>query len=156
MSSQNKTLSWQAPEFKQYEKTAGWYATLIAVAVLVVGYFAIQRELFSAVTMVVVAAVIVYFSRQQPQLLTVTLNHRGIKFGTLFVPYKQIKHFWVVHNAHHKTLNIHTTAYLNHFLVFELEEQDPDEVRQFLLPYFQEHDEEHEALTQSIAHRFKF
>ena len=44
MSNKN-TISWQAPEFKHYEKNAGWYITLISIAVLILGFFVIVQRI---------------------------------------------------------------------------------------------------------------
>jgi hypothetical protein len=47
---QKQKIAWQAPEFRYYEKNAGWYITVIAVTVLLVAYFIIiPGDYFAAV-----------------------------------------------------------------------------------------------------------
>jgi len=157
MPDQNKNISWQAPEFRYYPKNAGWYITLISVAVLTVAFFIIvESDIFAAVSIGLIAVLIVLFSRQKPQLVNVELNNKGVKFDNLFYPYKQLKYFWVVNNPRHKTINFHTTAFLNNTLILELENQNPETAREFLLQYLSEHQETDETAIQRIMHRVKF
>ena len=157
MPDQNKNISWQAPEFRHYPKNAGWYITLISVAVLTVAFFIIvESDIFAAVSIGLIAVLIVLFSRQKPQLVNVELNNKGVKFDNLFYPYKQLKYFWVVNNPRHKTINFHTTAFLNNTLILELENQNPEETREFLLQYLPEHHETDETAIQRIMHKVKF
>jgi hypothetical protein len=149
-------ITWQAAEFKHYEKNAGWYVTLIAMAILIVAFFALQGDIFAAVTTGILALIVIFFSRVKPQDVDIELSHRGIKFGTVFYPYKQIKHFWVVHNEHHKTVNFHTTTYVNNILILELGDQTPDEIREYLLQHLPEHEETEATTAQKIMHRLKF
>lgn len=156
MATNQTIISWQAPEFRHYEKNYAWYITLAAVSVLVVGFFAVERDFFAAVCLAIIAAFIFFFAKQRPQIVIIELNPKGVVFGNLLFPYKQIKHFWIVHNERHKTLNIQTTAMLNNLMILELEEQDPEEIRRFLLNHLPEHEETEETSIQRIMHRFKF
>lgn len=158
MSNQNqKPLSWQAWEFKHYPKNAGWYITFISITVLVLAFFIIvENDIFAAVSLAIIAALVLGFSRQKPQRVDIELTSRGVNFGNLFYPHKQIKHFWVVNNDRHRTVNFHTSAFVNNILVVELEDQDPDEVRDFLIRHLPEHPETEETTSQKIMHRFKF
>ena len=149
-------IAWQAPEFKHYQKNIAWYITLGAVAALIIGYMLIQRDLFGAVTIFLLVVFIVFFSLQRPNEVTVGLTNKGIHVGELHLPYKTIKHFWVVNNNRHKTLNMETTAYLNRIIIVELEDQDPDMVREFLMRVVPEHERTHETFAQRIMHHLKF
>jgi hypothetical protein len=157
MATQNTNkISWQAPEFRHYEKNIGWYVTLLGIAVLVVAFFIIQQDIFAAVTMAILSLLIVLFSRHKPGLINIELSSKGAHLGGLFYPYKQIKHFWIVDNQNHKTVNLETTAYLNNLIILELEEQDPDKVRNFLRQHLPEHENTNETVAQKVMHRFKF
>ena len=155
MSTQNK-ISWQAPEFKHYEKTAGWYVTLIAVAILIAGFFIVQKDIFAAVTTIILAGLVVLFSRQKPEIVPIEIDSKAVKFGKIEFPYKQIKHFWVVHNERHKTINLRTTTYVNNTIILELGDQNPDEVRNFLMQYLPEHEATEETFAQRLMHWLKF
>lgn len=154
---ENQTISWQAPEFRHYEKNIGWYVALLGTVVLIIGFFVIiENDIFGAISLGIMALLLLYFARQKPLIVEIELNHKGLKFGTLFFPYKQLKDFWVVHNDNHKTLNLRSTTYVNNLLIIELEDQDPDEIRLFLLQYLPEHEQVHETFVQRISHKLKF
>ena len=157
MSNPKTLISWEAEEFKHYPKNPGWYVTLISVAVLVIAFFVIvQNDIFAAVSLAIITALIIVFSRQSPRRVNIELNNKGIKFDTLFYPYKQLKYFWVVNNPRHKTINFHTTAFINNTLILELGDQEPEITREFLLQYLPEHEETDETPIQRIMHHLKF
>jgi hypothetical protein len=157
MATQNQnTITWQAHEFKHYEKNYGWYVVMVSVSVLIIGFFAIQRDYFASVCLAIMACLVYFFSKQTPEIVEIELSSKHIRFGRLLFPYQQIKHFWIVNNPRHKTVNLHTTAALNNIIILELEDQDPDEVRDYLLRHVPEHTETDETTVQMVMHRLKF
>lgn len=153
---QNTNIVWEAPEFRHYEKTYGWYVTVAAVTVLLVGFFTIQGDIFAAVTMLVLGLIVLFFARQKPETVVIELSSKGVKFGDLIFPYKQLKYFWVVSTENHKTVNFHTNTLVNNTVILELEQQDPEEVRLFLLQHLPEHSEVRETPIQRLIHTIKF
>lgn len=152
----NHTLSWQAPEFKHYSKNYAWYVTLIAVSILIVGFFAIERDFFAAITIAIMAVLLALFARHKPEVIIVQLSPRGVHFGNLMYPYKTIKHFWIVEDTNHRTVNFQTTALLNNLLILELMEQDAETIRQYLIQHLPEHQETDATVPQKIMHKLKF
>ena len=156
MATNQTVISWQAPEFRHYFKSIGWYAAYFACAVLIIGFFIIEKDIFGAVSIGILAIIAALFTLQKPQIIDIELNSRGIKFGTLFYPYKQLKYFWVVDNDRHNTVNFVSITYLNNNIILELQDQDPHEVRELLLQHLPEHHETNETMAQAISHRLKF
>ncbi len=158
MANQNEhiLLQWQAPEFRHYPKNAAWYLTLLIIAALIVTFQIIQRDIFGAVSIVIFAIFIFIFSRQKPRVVNIRLTTTGVGVDESFVPYKSVKHFWVVNNDNHRTLNIETTAFLNRTLILQLENQDPDTVRNIMVQLAPEHSETEETLAQRVMHKLKF
>ncbi len=149
-------LTWEAPEFRHYPKNIAWYITLLFIVGLLALYQIFQRDWFGAISISIIAAFVVLYARHKPGMMAVQITDAGIHLGDTHIPYTHIKHFWIVHNENHQVLNIETTAYINHMLSVELEDQDPDEVRDILQEMLPEHTETAETLAQKIAHRFKF
>jgi hypothetical protein len=149
-------LEWQAPEFRHYSKNAAWFITFVIIALLLVLYQAFQKDWFGAITLGILAGLFGAFALHRPKEVTVSISTQGLHIDDTHIPYAQIKHFWIVDNNRHKTLNIETTAYLNHILTIELHEQDSEEVQEILAELLPEHTENQETLAQRIAHRFKF
>lgn len=150
-------LSWQAPEYKNYSKNLGWYITYLAISILIVGFFAIvQNDYFASITIGIIAILILFFANQSPEIVENRLTDKALEHGYLHIPYKQIKHFWVVNKGQHKTLNLETGAFLNSLMIIELGEQNADEVRNLLLNFIPEHEQTEPHLTQRFSHWIKF
>jgi uncharacterized membrane protein YobD (UPF0266 family) len=135
------TISWQAHEFRHYPKNIGWYVTLVSITILVIAFFVlVQSDIFAAVCIGIISLLVIFFSRQTPELTNIELSNKGITFGNLFYPYKQLQYFWIVNNT----------------VILELENQDPDNIRLHLLNHVIEHTETEETGPQRIMHKFKF
>lgn len=149
-------FSWQAPEFRHYPKNTAWYITLAIVAALIIGFMLLQRDIFGAVCTFIFALFILIFSRQEPKIIDIKLTSEAIHLSDTAIPYKTIKHFWIVYNDSHQTLNIETTTYLNRTLIVQLGDQDPVAIREALLQLAPEHTETEATLAQRLMHRLKF
>ena len=158
MSNQNQnSISWDAWEFKHYAKSLGWYVTLVSIFILLIAFFVIvESDIFAAVCLGIIGILIIIFSRQLPQRVTIGLTDKGVHFGNLFYPYKQLKYFWVVNNDRHKTVNITTSALVNNTVILEIENEDPAAITDFLTQYLPEHHLTEETTAQKVMHKFKF
>lgn len=149
-------FEWEAPEFRHYPKNPAWYITMFILVGLLVAYQIVLQDWFGAVSLILLGIIIFFFSRQTPKHVLMQISDRGIHINGDLIPYSRIKHFWIVDDHEHKMLNLETTAYLNHFLTVELEDQDADEIRDFLVDILPEHSEIEPTAAQKIAHRLKF
>ena len=153
---QNK-ISWQAPEYRHYYKSIGWYIAFSAVAILCIGFFVIiEKDIFAAVSLGILGILIIFFASQKPQIVPIELTQSSVNFGNVAFPFKQLKNFWIVNTKNHKTVNFQTTTAINNTVILELEDQNPETIREFLLPHLTEHHEDTETITQKISHLFKF
>jgi hypothetical protein len=149
-------LEWQAPEFRHYPKNAAWFITYAIIVALLVAYEIVQHDWFGAISIIIIAGLFAAFALHKPKEVMIRLTTHGLHIDDTNIPYDNIRHFWIVDTENHKTLNIETTAYLNHQLSIELHEQDPDEVQEILEELLPEHEQTQETAIQKIAHRFKF
>jgi len=152
----NNTISWQAPEFKHYEKNTLWYMGVVAVVVLLVALAIFRSDIFGAISVMIIAGIVIYLSTKSPEIVTIELTDKGIQVGPAFHPYKTIRNFWIVDTANHRSLNFETTTFLNRVQIIELEDQDPEFIKQYLLQYLPEHDEREETAAQRFMHRMRF
>ncbi len=150
------TIAWEAPEFTHYHKNIGWYVTLISLAILLTGYELFERDLFGAVSIIIMLIFVAAFARQKPQRINIKLSTQGVHINSVHIPYKKIRHFWLVQTDAHKTLNMETTSYFHNEIVVQLDGQDPESIRTFLLPHLAEHERTHPTLAQRLMHRLKF
>ncbi len=149
-------IEWEAPEFRHYPKNTAWYITLGVITSLLVAYEAFQKDWFGVISLAIIAGFVAMFARHTPRIISIQISDKGIHWGDTYIPYTHIKYFWVVDDGVHKTLNIETTAYVNHLHSIELDEQDPEFIRDILVEFLDEHEEPEPTLVQRIAHRFKF
>ena len=157
MAKQAETIiEWQAPEFRHYPKNAAWFITFIIIVAMLVVYQLFQNDWFGAISVTLMAILITAFALHRPKIVSVKISTLGVHIDDSHIPYTHIKQFWVVENDNHKTLNLETTAYLNHILAIELNDQDADEVQEILSELLDENVDAEETVAQQIAHRFKF
>jgi len=156
MSNPSLTISWSAPEFRYYEKNIGWYVSLVAIALLLVVFFIFEKDIFAAVSLAILSVFVGLFSMQKPRVIDIELTSKGVKFGNIEFPYKQIKYFWIVNTEHHKTLNLEASTVINHTVIIELLDQDEEQIRQYLLRHLSEHHSTRETFAQRVSHKLKF
>lgn len=149
-------LSWEALEFRHYPKNLAWYITMGVIVLLVVAFEVLQKDYFGAISLGVMAIFIIIFAMHKPGKIQISLSSEGLHLERSFIPYNQMKYFWIVDNEDHKTLNIETTAYINRTILVELETQNPEEVREVMLREVPEHSSTEETFVQRLIHRLKF
>ena len=157
MSDENQTvISWTAPEFRYYEKTLGWYVSLVAITLLLIVFFVFEKDVFAAVSMGILGVLVGLFSLQKPREVNIVLTDSGVNFGNIHFPYKQLKYFWIVNTDNHRTLNLEASTVINHTLIIELLNENEEQIRKFLLRHLQEHHQTRETFAQKISHKLKF
>ena len=149
-------IEWRAPEFRHYPKNAAWFITYIIIAAILVFYQLFQRDWFGGISVLVISIFFGIFALHRPGIVTVRISTLGFHIDDTTIPFNNIKQYWIVDNPNHKTLNIETTAYLNHQLSIELEDQDSDEVQEILSELLPEKEEQAETIAQRISHKLKF
>lgn len=149
-------LSWEAAEFRHYPKNIAWYGTLGIIVILIIAFEIFQKDYFGAISLGIIAIFILIFAMHQPTKINISLTSEGIRIERSFIPYSQMKYFWMVDNDNHKTLNIETTAYINRTILVELGNQNPNEVREILLREVPEHSSTEETFVQRLIHRLRF
>jgi hypothetical protein len=149
-------IEWRAPEFRHYPKNAAWFITFALIVVMLIAYEIIQRDWFGGISIAIIAAMFGIFALHRPKIVSVKITTLGVHIEDTYIPFNNIKQFWIVDNDKHKTLNLDTTAYLNHQLSIELDDQDADEVQEILIELLPEKVDSEETAAQKIAHKIKF
>lgn len=149
-------LEWRAPEFRHYPKNAAWFITYTVIVVLLIIYEVVQRDWFGGISIFIIASLFAAFALHKPKDVSVKITTHGLLIDDTNIPFNNIRQFWIVDNDNHRTLNIETTAYLNHQLNIELNQQDPDEVQEILAELLPEKEIAEETTIQKIAHKLKF
>ncbi len=155
MSQANQAFTWEAPEFRSYTKSFIWYLLLGFVVLLLIAYQIYTDDKFGAFTTFVLGVLAFVIFRQQPKSITISISKDGIGAGEHLYPFAKFKYFWIVDDGHHKTLNLEANTYFSQTLIIELENQDADEIRKFLLEHMVEATGESASFSQKISRRLR-
>lgn len=148
--------SWQAREYPYYKKNFAWYFTFLAVLVLIIGFQVLQEDYFGAICLAILGVLALFYASIPPKRVEIHLSPKGAHIDNLFIPYTKMRHYWIVDNETHKTLNIETKAYFQKVLVLELADQDPEEIRNTLRDILPELEEAEPTLSQKFMRFFKY
>lgn len=150
-------IAWEAPEFIHYPKNKLWFAILGILGLALLVYFSLQKDFLTAALFLLLLILIFYFSSVKPKILKIQLDAQGIKLNNLRLSYQQIKNFWIVYDPPViKILNFETTAFFNRYLTLQLGNEDPRQIRKFLLEYLPEDLDRGEQFADKLGRTLKF
>lgn len=153
----NKNITWQSPEFIYYHKSPGWYLGLAIFGLITMGYAVWRTDYLMLFTLIVMFTVAYFYAGRKPKTITVTLSGKGVSLDKNLYYYKNLQSFWILYEPPEvKTLNFETTNYLNRDITIQLENEDPNEIREFLLNFLPENLDREESTTDRLFRRLKF
>ncbi|MDD5430756.1 MAG: hypothetical protein PHP03_00810 [Candidatus Pacebacteria bacterium] len=89
-----KEISWIAPEYRYYEKSASWYwmSALIAAALLV--FFVWQKNILFSAFIIIAEILLIAWGQRQPQKINFKIDSKNITIGIYkTIPYEAVKGF---------------------------------------------------------------
>ncbi len=93
-------VEWTASEFVAHQKGFAWYLGFGGIGLLLaVGIFALTRDIFSVVVIVILSCVLGYATSRQPRVLTYRLDRSGLTIGQKFHPYGEFKSFALINEG---------------------------------------------------------
>lgn len=141
-------VSWQAKDYFAPHRGVAWKICMVAVLVGIFVFGVLYEAVSFFVAMLVFALVYYIVHRQKPQDVEIVLSKVGIKVGKRKYPYAKIKHFCLQYDPPYtKALKIHVEGDLAVEVVIQLGDQNPAEVREFLLDKISEREGHQESLT---------
>ncbi|MBI4054001.1 MAG: hypothetical protein HY397_01575 [Candidatus Doudnabacteria bacterium] len=158
MDKNKKEISWEAPEHIHYEKGLSWYLVAALIALAFFAYAFWQKDYLMFATLFVVLAAGFFVAHKRPNNISISLNHKGLVTNDVLYRYDTtLKSFWIVyHPPETKTLYFQTAQLFNQTISVELADQNPVEIREFLLQYLPEDLEREESNLDRILRLIKF
>lgn len=150
-------IIWVAPEFEKKEKKSSWFFTgsLIMLALIAAAVLIMKSFLF-AIIILLAGLTIFLYSKKEPNQVKFSLTGGGIKIDNISYPYPNLKSFWIFYAPPQiKYLSIESKKTALPFIKIPLGEQDPVEVRSFLVQFLPEKHQE-ESLIDTIARGLRF
>ena len=150
-------FSWTVDEYERHERGPVWYAVAFLVGLSLVLYAIITRNFLFAIVIIMAGVIIALSSLREPQRIPFVVTTRGVALGHQFVPYKDLRSFWILYEPPHlKNLYIDFRSVVTPHLVISLEDQDPVEVRRTMLEFIAEDEtQEEESLTDVLGRLLK-
>ena len=119
----------------------------LMLLVAVIGF--IMDSPMMVLTFLLFAIVFYFFLKREKENVKIDIRFNGIKVGETLYTFDNLKSFWVFYDPpYEKYLSIATKSTFTPFVRIKLDEQDPVEIRKFLIKYLQE--EEHPSPFMEI------
>ncbi len=125
---------WKTPRYLRYQRGWLWFTLMLmsCVGLAVYGYWT------GSWTMVAVFAILPFVllleHRKKPEMVDVVISEYGIRFGSLCIPYSNIRSFWILHTPPMvDELHLLTTSRTHPEVTIQLMGMDPVSLRQFLV-----------------------
>ena len=94
-------VNWEAREYIEYEKNAGWYIGL-AVIVMALCALAVCLKWWTFLALVIVAAIaLLTYTMRPPRLLHYSLNEKGLSEGNNLYKFEDFRSFGVLSENNH-------------------------------------------------------
>jgi hypothetical protein len=149
--------AWQVDEYPNHERSRFWYVVgaIIGVALII---YAIATANFLFAVIILMSGIIMLLSTfQPPDKTVVAIATSGIIIGGAFYNYKDIKNFSIVYEPPEiKNLYVDFQQPWQPLVSIPLEDTDPNQVRDCLLPFCLENlDRTEETLTDVVRRVYK-
>ena len=151
------SISWQAPEFYYYEKTADWYWVLGIICIGIIVASILLKNFLFAVLIFIAGFSFALYGAKRPRMINFSVNVRGIVIDNKQVyPYENIKSFWIEYNPpHQKELLVELKKSITPKIMIILDDVNPEEVKKYLSKYIKE-EKISESLPVIISRILKF
>lgn len=91
----DKTISWQAPEFEYYQKELSWYWTIVVTALILFIAALWQKNLLFALFIVVAMAMVFIWSKQKPKIIRYYLDDKNLVIGETTYKLESFSEYYV-------------------------------------------------------------
>jgi len=102
---------WATLAYPQREKSKAWYFVmgLIVLGFVIYGLFIDQYGWIVSVTFLILAGVYYLSELKRAPAILISISDYGIRFGSRYFPYSQIKSFWII--TEDDIRNLHISLY---------------------------------------------
>jgi len=151
-----QVFGWLVDEYERHERGPVWYAASFLSGVGLILYALITQNFLFAIIIVMFGVIIGLSTLREPEKILFQVTTRGVGVGHLFVPYKELKDFWIVYEPPYvKNLYIEHKNALTPRIVVPIEDADPVEMRRALLEYLSEDSRTEEPLGDLLGRVLK-
>jgi len=156
ISAPKKYLKWEAGEFAEYPKSAGWYMIFSFIGIIIAGVLFWQKNYTG---MAVIIAVIIFFFTQakiKPKVNKYIIDPTGLTINDKHFPFTKMKLFWSVATKDGNIVYIRTTNKLSAPLALQLGTINPKPIENFLKEFVPQDEKMGEITSDKISRLFRF
>ncbi len=151
-----QVFGWLVDEYERHERGPIWYAVAFLAAVGLILYAIIAQNFLFAIIIVMFGVIIGLSSLREPERVLFQVTTRGVSVGSLFVPFRELKDFWIVYEPPYvKNLYVEHKNPLTPRIVIPIDDADPVEIRRALLVYLDEDGRTEEPLGDLLGRVLK-
>lgn len=149
--------TWQVDEYPNHDRSRVWYVVGAIGAVFLIIYAIASANFLFAVIILIAGILTLLNTFQAPEKLDIAITTSGIIVGNDFYIYKEIKDFSIVYEPPAiKVLYFDFEKPWLPLISVPLEETDPNQVRECLLPFCLENlERSEETLTDYVRRLYK-
>ena len=101
----NKTIvNWEAKEYVEYKKNAGWYVGLAVVTLLLCGLAIWLKQISFLILIIVAVVALLTYTLRKPRVLHYSLSDKGLSEGNNLHTFDQFKSFGVLEESTHYSI----------------------------------------------------
>lgn len=132
----SEIISWEAPEYEYYEKTNDWFWALAIVVISASAVAIIYDNYLFAVFLVLGGFSLAFFGMRKPDIITYSVNPKGIAVKNFLHPYEEMSTFWI--NKEEKKILIITKKPFIPLIIIPVHEGSMEEVQEELKNHVEE------------------
>lgn len=156
-----KVVAWEAAEFVEHPKGAGWVLVVWLVALVFAGLALWQYQLtFLGVitTLVAVTAALALTTqgRVRPKVVRIVIDADGLAVNGQRYLWQELKSFWLVFTPLNQSFYLETTRRFLPIMPLQIGKMDPEIIRSLLLAHLPERVDRAEELGDRFARMMKF
>ena len=148
-------IRWKAPDYYTFEKSPYWSLGVGLLAV-VLSLVLIYTNNFFPIIIIILAVIITFqVSHEKPKTEEFAVDEGGVLSRNEYLPYTELKSFWVAKHGKKSILYFETLSYLRGPVAIPLGEQSATEVRIYLLRFLPERLEYGEMFSDKLIRIFR-
>lgn len=151
------SFRFRVPEYHHQHKASDWYWAVGIIAVSAAATAVILNNILLAVLIILGAFSLSMYASREPQEQDIEISDAGVTVGKFRFSYSNLKSFWIEHHEQARLLIKTNRTIMPHLviLVDSLDENERNEIRQFLATKLIE-EEQHEPLLEQIMEYIGF
>ena len=150
------SFEWTVPEYATYERSGKWYTGLGIFALIFILYALFTGNFLFAIIILLFIFIVVMRDFFPPKKLPVTINTKGVAVGPHFYEFRDIRDFYIIYEPPETKYLYLNFKSLSPAIAIELDDQNPIELRKFMLNFaLEDLEKEEERFVETISRAFK-